>query len=186
MIYFYRLENGVYLIQFLCKIRKSPVCPEITRYDRKTVIGTPKSRSSCRVIALCDQAINILLEQKRYQKELQNAIATKDSMTESSTFAGTDDPLDNVVFTGRTGDRMSGDYLNNCFRKMMADAGYPGMHIHDLRHANASLLINEGVPLKIVSRHLGHASTQVTEQVYIHLFEETQKQTASVIQQIFR
>lgn len=41
--------------------------------------------------------------------------------------------------------------------------------IHDLRHTNASWLIQGGVPLTVVQRHLGHESIQTTSDRYGHL-----------------
>ena len=45
--------------------------------------------------------------------------------------------------------------------------------LHALRHTYASLLINQGESLKYVSRQLGHASIQITADLYGHLFKET-------------
>lgn len=41
--------------------------------------------------------------------------------------------------------------------------------VHDLRHTCASWMIAAGVPLPVISRHLGHESIQVTVDVYGHL-----------------
>lgn len=43
---------------------------------------------------------------------------------------------------------------------------------HELRHSAASLLIAQGVPMKLVSETLGHSSIRVTADVYGHLFDE--------------
>jgi integrase len=45
--------------------------------------------------------------------------------------------------------------------------------LHALRHTYASLLINAGENLKYVGRQLGHASIQITADLYGHLFKET-------------
>jgi integrase len=45
--------------------------------------------------------------------------------------------------------------------------------LHTLRHTYASLLINQGESIKYVSRQLGHASIQITADLYGHLFRET-------------
>jgi hypothetical protein len=45
--------------------------------------------------------------------------------------------------------------------------------IDRLRHTYASLLINQGESIKFVSRQLGHASIQITADIYSHLFKET-------------
>jgi integrase len=43
------------------------------------------------------------------------------------------------------------------------------VRIHDLRHTCASWLLGKGVPLIVVSQHLGHEDTSVTAKVYGHL-----------------
>lgn len=49
------------------------------------------------------------------------------------------------------------------------EAGVPGnLRIHDLRHCAATNLIQRGVPITAVSRHLGHARTSTTLDVYSH------------------
>lgn len=44
---------------------------------------------------------------------------------------------------------------------------------HWARHTGATLLLNEGVEMKIVSKICGHSSTRITEQVYAKLLDET-------------
>lgn len=43
------------------------------------------------------------------------------------------------------------------------------VRIHDLRHTAASWLLGAGVPLIVVSAHLGHEDTSVTSKIYGHL-----------------
>jgi integrase len=45
--------------------------------------------------------------------------------------------------------------------------------LHTLRHTYASLLINQGASIKYVSKQLGHASINITADLYGHLFKET-------------
>lgn len=44
---------------------------------------------------------------------------------------------------------------------------------HWARHTGATLLLNEGVDMKIVSKICGHSSIKITEQVYAKLLDET-------------
>jgi site-specific recombinase XerD len=44
---------------------------------------------------------------------------------------------------------------------------------HWARHTGATLLLNEGIDIKIVSKICGHSSTRITEQVYAKLLDET-------------
>jgi integrase len=44
---------------------------------------------------------------------------------------------------------------------------------HWARHTGATLLLNEGVDLKVVARICGHSSVKITEQIYAKLLDET-------------
>ena len=44
---------------------------------------------------------------------------------------------------------------------------------HWARHTGATLLLNEGVSMKIVSKICGHSSIRITEQIYAKLLDET-------------
>jgi len=52
-----------------------------------------------------------------------------------------------------------------------ADATFPRITAHDLRHTAASLAISAGANPKVVQRMLGHASAAMTLDVYADLFE---------------
>ncbi|WP_164704547.1 tyrosine-type recombinase/integrase [Blastococcus litoris] len=45
----------------------------------------------------------------------------------------------------------------------------PAIRLHDLRHTHASLLLADGVPVKVVSERLGHANATITLTVYQHV-----------------
>jgi len=47
------------------------------------------------------------------------------------------------------------------------------LHTHLARHTFASLLINQGVELKCISKVLGHSTTRVTEKTYATLLNQT-------------
>lgn len=44
---------------------------------------------------------------------------------------------------------------------------------HWARHTGATMLLNEGIDMRIVSKICGHSSTKITEQVYAKLLDET-------------
>jgi len=48
-------------------------------------------------------------------------------------------------------------------------SGREGISFHTLRHSCASWLIQQGVPLAVVSEILGHSSTEITDQTYSHV-----------------
>ena len=49
-----------------------------------------------------------------------------------------------------------------------AGAALQVIRLHDLRHTHATLLLAKGVPVKVVSERLGHASPVIIPQVYAH------------------
>ena len=60
-------------------------------------------------------------------------------------------------------------------------AGLPEIRVHYLRHSHASLLINAGVSLYVVSRHLGHSDIQTTANTYGHLYPNTENEIAEIL-----
>ena len=44
---------------------------------------------------------------------------------------------------------------------------------HWARHTGATLLLNEGIDMRIVSKICGHSSTRITEMIYAKLLDET-------------
>lgn len=138
------------------------------RLDGEYQLSTPKTKSSARVIALPPQLVEILREQKAWQDERRKA--TGDRWIERG-----------AVFTGSYGEYMAKSYINLQFKQLLKKHNFPDIHIHDLRHANASLLINMGVPVKVISEHLGHRDTRTTETIYAHVFAETMVQASNAI-----
>ncbi len=43
------------------------------------------------------------------------------------------------------------------------------IRLHDLRHTSASLALNAGIPMKVVSDRLGHSTIAITADLYTHV-----------------
>lgn len=52
-------------------------------------------------------------------------------------------------------------------------AGLPHIRVHDLRHSYASMLINKGTDIAVISRLMGHGSPAITYGIYSHFYPET-------------
>lgn len=131
-------------------------------------VTTPKTKSSVRCIALPPQVVQLLREQREWQEQRKTDVG--DKWIEKG-----------VVFTGMFGNYISSNYINLQFTRLIERHGFPDVQIHNLRHANASLLINMGVPVKVISEHLGHRDTKTTENIYAHIFNETMVQASDAI-----
>jgi integrase len=55
------------------------------------------------------------------------------------------------------------------FAEIKGRAGLPRIGVHDIRHTHATFLLLDGVPLKVVSKRLGHAKTSITLHPYAHV-----------------
>ncbi|MDD2979587.1 MAG: tyrosine-type recombinase/integrase [Hespellia sp.] len=58
------------------------------------------------------------------------------------------------------------------------------IRIHDLRHSHASLLIEMGFNILMISERLGHKSVQTTWNTYAHLYPDKGKQIAFGLQEV--
>ena len=63
-----------------------------------------------------------------------------------------------------------------------ARSGLGHWHPHEPRHSAASVLIAQGVPLKMVSEMLGHSSINVTADVYAHVLVSARDDVAAAME----
>jgi hypothetical protein len=64
--------------------------------------------------------------------------------------------------------------------------GLPPVRLHDLRHLAASLTYRATKDLELTSQMPGHASTAITEQVYTSVFEDVEREVASLVPRAHR
>ncbi len=60
------------------------------------------------------------------------------------------------------------------FKQVARRAGLDGFRFHDLRHTHASLLLAEGVHLKVISERLGHSTMGSTGELYSRVLPTVQ------------
>jgi len=66
-------------------------------------------------------------------------------------------------------------------KQLLIYAGLPNIHFQDLLHTAASLMLNHGIPIIVVSRRLGHAKASITLDVNGHLIPSLQAEAAEMI-----
>ena len=72
--------------------------------------------------------------------------------------------------------------LNRNLTACAKAAGLPGIRVHDLRHSHASLLIEMGHNILLISQRLGHEKVETTWNTYAHLYPDKQEKLAEDLQ----
>lgn len=91
-------------------------------------------------------------------------------------------PVPCWVFSDRDGRPIHPHALSQAFERLVARADVPTIRLHDLRHTHATLLIKAGVPVKVVSERLGHASPGFTIDTYQHVLPGMQADAARIFE----
>lgn len=134
----------------------------------KHFLTTPKTESSQRVIGMSQTLHDILTEHKAFQDELVKSLGTKCTHPE-------------MVFTSALGNYRDRGSVYTSFKRFTKGTEFETMTLHQMRHLNATLLLNSGVDLKIVSEHLGHSGVEVTADVYADVLKSSKMKVADLI-----
>jgi integrase len=86
-----------------------------------------------------------------------------------------------LVFPSGAGTPLTASNIRRDFRKLLAASELPKIRFHDLRHTAASLMLNHGIPVLIVSKRLGHSKPSITLDVYGHLIPSRQEEAAQLM-----
>lgn len=62
--------------------------------------------------------------------------------------------------------------------------GLPKIRFHDIRHTHATLLLQHGENVKVISERLGHSSIGITLDVYSHVVPDMQREAAERIARV--
>jgi integrase len=97
-----------------------------------------------------------------------------------------DDPVNDeaYVFATADGRPIHPHLLSDAFKKLVKRSGLPRIRLHDLRHTHATLLLKAGVPIKVVSERLGHATPGFTMATYQHVLPGMQAEAAQTFAEL--
>ena len=127
-------------------------------------ISTPKTKSSIRTLPV---KTSLLERLKRMNNEASQYKDYKDSWF----VFGNSVPFKESTIATRK-------------NKYCSEANLRQIRIHDFRHSCASLLINNGASITLVSKYLGHSKISMTLNTYTHMYKSELENVVSIINKI--
>lgn len=151
-------ENNLITIE-----RSLQYLPEKGVYESET-----KTRSSRRAIKAPASALASLKAYRTWQRKLFLSI-------------GQPWEEEGQVFVTQNGSPMHPDTLTSWFGSFIKTTDLPQIHIHSLRHTNATLQIANGVAVTTVAGTLGHSTANTTTKVYAHAIQSAAAASAEMM-----
>ncbi len=138
------------------------------RVDGRLVIVDPKTHRSARPVPLPALAIRAL--------ELQRVAQARGRLAAGSLWEDS-----GLVFTSRVGTPIDPRNVNHHFARIRSTAGLEWLRLHDLRHAFATFLLDQGEELRTVMDLLGHSTIRLTADTYGHVLPTRARAAATAI-----
>jgi len=141
--------------------------------DGKPVFAEPKTARSRREVHLSALAVAALRRHRRAQLE--------ERMRAANLWQDYD-----LVFASERGRPLDGNnFRSRAFARLLEKAGLAPMRFHSLRHTAATLLLAEGLNVKVVSEMLGHSDVVTTLRVYSHVLPGMGQAAADAMDSLF-
>jgi integrase len=136
--------------------------------DRQVIVSEPKTAKGRRTVALDATTLTALRQHRK--RQLEERLALGEAWQDTG-----------LVFTHEDGSGINPRLFSSWFIQRSSVAGLPPIRLHDVRHSYATAALAAGVPTKIVSERLGHASIAITLDTYSHVLPNMQEEAAEQI-----
>ena len=167
-----------YIVQFLaltgCRIGEAAALDvsdvgtkyiHITKNFSSGIMTTPKSEASFRDIYIQPELREFLSQYMEWRKVHMMAKGIR---------------TDFLFFSNR-GTRIAAGNLNTQLNRI----DFPKhLHPHIFRHTHTALLAEHGVPLEAISRRLGHETSDITREVYMHVTTKMKREEEAMVSRV--
>jgi integrase len=94
---------------------------------------------------------------------------------------------DGYIFCWDDGRPYRPDYISSLFKKAIIRCPYVSddLHFHSLRHSTCSILAEEGWALEHIQEWVGHADSEITRRIYIHVRDNWKDAKADDLDEIW-
>jgi integrase len=147
--------------------RISPRRPRVV-VNYEVHVSEPKTAKGRRSLAL-DPATVAALRQHR-ARQAKERLAVGPRWQDSS-----------LVFTWPDGRPIHPQRFSTWFEQLARAAGLARIRLHDVRHSYATAALAAGIPAKVVSERLGHATIAITMDTYSHVLPGLDAEAAGTV-----
>jgi len=145
---------------------------QVQRIKGKGLVFTePKSRAGRRSVVLGPSSMARL----KAQRMLQDA---------EKAFSGKRWEEHDLIFASTRGTPLDQSNVVMDFKAHLRRLGLPEIRFHDLRHTAATIMLQEGIPSKVVQERLGHSQISVTLDTYSHVLPSMQEEAALKVDEL--
>ena len=139
--------------------------------DGKSVVKQPKTESGTRTL---DVPEILMKKLKSYKvKCMEQKIRVGRRLLE-----------EDFIIVHPDGKPIYPEYVSQMFTKLQKRANLPKCRFHDLRHLCASIMVKQGVEVKVAQERLGHKDITTTMNIYAHVLPGSAKEAAEKIGQL--
>ena len=135
---------------------------------RNKIITTPKTEDSNRLVSVQLELQAVIAEIRKTSKvnRLRSGSRTK------------------RFIVGTFGDPLSYDKFNRVFAETTQKVIGRRLTTHALRHTHVSMLAENGIPLEVITRRIGHSDSKITKEIYLHITSKLRKHDADLIAKV--
>ena len=150
----------------ILKVRKNMVNGE-----KCSVIKSPKTEAGIRDISLGKDVMDVLrLAKCKYDEDKEDYGYGFQDL--------------GFVIRQKDGSPYKPDSMTQKWERFIKANGLPKIRLHDLRHSNATALIQAGVNPRVVQQRLGHSDVNITLNTYTHVLPEMDMEAAEKLDAI--
>jgi integrase len=132
------------------------ITQEVLELGGRIVFDTPKSKTSRRVVSLDSETTRLIKAHQAAQR--------RERFAAGPLYADGD-----LIFCNQVGEVLRPGHVSAEFKRLARGVGLPAIKLHEGRHSAATLALEAGLDIKVVSAQLGHSQTSITHDLYQHV-----------------
>lgn len=132
------------------------------------ILTPPKNKSSIRPVHVQPQLREVIHEINKFTAEMEMEFGFR-----------TD-----IFFPDSKGEHIDYYAYNKYFRELTERTIGRKLTIHALRHTHCSLMFEQGMTLEAISERLGHSTSKITKEIYLHITDKMKQENNDKLDKI--